>query len=173
MEFDSGADAFAWIVSAADRPVYLVTAFDGRRRAGCLVGFATQASIDPARFLACLSVRNLTYRIAARSRRLAVHVIPRSEVDLVRLFAEETGDEIDKFAHCSWHDGPAGVPVLDAAAAWFAGPVVAHLPLGDHVGHLVAPEAGSVRAPEIGAAAPGPALVGSADVTDMSAGHPA
>ena len=43
------------LVSELDYPMFIVTCADERERAGCLVGFATQCSIDPPRFLVCLS----------------------------------------------------------------------------------------------------------------------
>ena len=57
---------------------------------GCLVGFTTQASIDPPRFIACLSHKNRTFRAAAtrdarRARRARRRRRPRE------LFGGETG----------------------------------------------------------------------------------
>jgi flavin reductase (DIM6/NTAB) family NADH-FMN oxidoreductase RutF len=44
----------------------IVTAEADGQRAGGLVGFATHCSIDPPRFLLCLSRRNRTYGGAVR-----------------------------------------------------------------------------------------------------------
>src|SRR5205814_612337 len=54
----------------------IVTAAAGDERDACLVGFSTQTSIHPSRFLACLSRKNRTYRIACAAEHLAVHVVP-------------------------------------------------------------------------------------------------
>ncbi|MHB1539220.1 MAG: flavin reductase [Solirubrobacteraceae bacterium] len=51
----------------------IVTAAADGERSGCLVGFATQCSIEPRRFLVCISVLNRTFEIAQRSNALAVH----------------------------------------------------------------------------------------------------
>jgi flavin reductase (DIM6/NTAB) family NADH-FMN oxidoreductase RutF len=42
--------------------MYIVTAVgkDGER-AGCLIGFGTQCSVKPPRFLACVSTENRTF----------------------------------------------------------------------------------------------------------------
>ena len=53
----------------------IVTAEVDGERAGCLVGFATQCSIQPPRFLVCLSRRNHTFRVAIRADTLTVHVV--------------------------------------------------------------------------------------------------
>lgn len=158
--------AFDRTVAAAARPVHIVTAYGGHRRGGCVVGFATQTSIDPVRFLACLSVQNHTYRVAQHSRRLAVHAVDIGHLNLARLFAEATGDDADKFSRCAWHPDPEGLPILEDAAAWFSGPIVQRVPLGDHVGHLLEPDSGGVTA-TVGA------LVTQTDLDTVQPGHPA
>jgi flavin reductase (DIM6/NTAB) family NADH-FMN oxidoreductase RutF len=104
----------------------------GRRcSAGCLVGFTSQVSIHPRRFLVGPSKRNHTYRVAQHAEQLAVNVVPRSHCDLARLFGSETGDETDKFARCSWRPSPAGLPILQDAAGWFVGDVLSRFDLSD------------------------------------------
>lgn len=142
----------------------VTTAADGRR-AGCLVGFATQASIDPPRFLVGLSDKNHTYRVATRAQRLVVHALGRERLDLARLFGERTGDETDKFAARAWHADGHGLPVLDDAAGWFSGPILDRRPMGDHVGFLVEPDDGAVRADTRGR------LLSFADVGELNPGH--
>jgi len=132
------------LLGEADRPMWILTVSDGHERSGCLVGFATQASIDPPRFLVCVSRLNHTFGPAMRAEHVVVHAAPAPEEDpeeLARLFGEETGDEIDKFERCTWHEGPEGQPVLDAAPGWFVGRVIARHDLGDHVGLLLDPVA--------------------------------
>src|SRR5689334_12194353 len=100
-----------------DYPMFIVTTVDpaAGTRAGCLVGFATQSSIDPFRLLVCLSRQNFTYRVAETATFLAVHAIEEDDEGLIRLFGGETGDEIDKFARCAWRPGPGGVPLLSGS----------------------------------------------------------
>jgi hypothetical protein len=84
------------IVTAAALPDDAVGAFE-YERSGCVVGFVTQASIDPWRLLVCLSPANHTCGVAARASHLAVHLIPHDRFDLARLFGELTGDDVNKF----------------------------------------------------------------------------
>lgn len=130
---------FLKLAGSLDYPLYIVTASDGARREGCVIGFATQSSFQPPRFLACLSRANRTYRLALRVDALAVHLVPLRLVELAELFGGETGDEVDKFARCMWHEGPRGVPLLDGCPSWFAGEILERHDLGDHVGFLLAP----------------------------------
>jgi len=99
---------FNAIVGNLEYPMFIVTARNGDERLGCLVGFATQTSIDPPRFAACLSHKNRTYRRGRDADALGVHCVPADAPALAELFGGETGDEVDKFARCEWHDGPKG-----------------------------------------------------------------
>ena len=112
---------------------------DDGQRAGCLVGFTTQCSLNPIRYLVCLSRRNHTFGVAARASVLALHFPTPAERDLAALFGERTGDTVDKFARCAWRPGPGGVPVLTGCGAWFAGAVLDRFDLGDHAGYLLEP----------------------------------
>jgi flavin reductase (DIM6/NTAB) family NADH-FMN oxidoreductase RutF len=159
-------EAFEELVSLLDYPMFVVTTRSGEESAGCLVGFASQVSIHPHRFLVGLSKRNRTYRVAESASHLAVHVLERRHCELARLFGGETGDRTDKFAMCAWHSGPQGLPILDDAVGWFAGAVLSRYDLGDHVGFLLEPVAGS--APDKFGQ-----LVTFSDVRDLEPGHEA
>lgn len=126
-------------VGNIDYPMLIVTAAAGEERAGCLVGFATQSSIDPLRFLVCLSDKNRTYRVAQGTDVIGVHLVPATGDDLVELFGSHTGDEVDKFAACAWHEGPERTPLLDDCPDWFVGRVLARLDAGDHQALLLEP----------------------------------
>jgi flavin reductase (DIM6/NTAB) family NADH-FMN oxidoreductase RutF len=126
-------------LDGVDYPMFVVTAQHDGDHAGCLVGFATQVSIDPARFLVGLSVANHTYHVARQATTLAVHLLARDQTELAALFGSETGDEIDKFTRCRWHDGPGGVRLLSDAPRWMTGSVLEQLPLGDHAGFVLDP----------------------------------
>lgn len=144
--------------------VIATVAVDGER-SGCLVGFATQCSIHPLRLLVCISHTNHTAPLAARAERIAVHVPSQPTHDhLVRLFGTETGDEVDKFAHCTWHEGPGGVPLLDGVAC-LTGRIEAAHDLGDHTAYVLSPEAGQRHDP--------PRPYRLADTNDLDPGHPA
>jgi flavin reductase (DIM6/NTAB) family NADH-FMN oxidoreductase RutF len=131
-----------------DYPMFIVTARAGDERAGCLVGFATQCSIDPLRFLVCLSDKNQTFRVAQHAELLAVHLVPEGADALADLFGSQTGDEVDKFSRCSWTPGPGGTPILDDCGNWFAGRILNRIDAGDHWAYLLEPMRGGGEAGE-------------------------
>lgn len=136
-------EIFTEMTGDLDFPMFVVTAIAGGRRAGCLVGFVTQCSIDPPRLLVCLSDKNHTTRVAVRADALAVHFVPTTAFHVARLFGGETGDKLDKFARCHWHPGPEGLPILDDCERWFVGRIINHRKVGDHVVFVLAPIAAS------------------------------
>ncbi len=137
-------DAFNHLMAELDYSMLVVTTASEQERAGCLVGFATQVSIRPARFLVCLSDKNRTFRVAQRSQLLAVHFVPAQAPDLAELFGGQTGDDVDKFTRAEWQPGPGGVPILSALENWFAGRILDRLPFGDHWGFVLEPVAGHI-----------------------------
>ena len=151
------------LTAALDYPMFVVTAAAGGSRAGCLVGFTTQCSIDPARFLVCLSRRNHTCRVAADAELLAVHVLDRDQRALAELFGTETGDDVDKLARIAWTEGPSGTPLLDDCPNRFVGRVVDRFDAGDHLAFLV-------EVVEAWSADPGPLLTFQS-VRDLEPGH--
>lgn len=164
MSVDGDLDPF---LSRLDYPMFIVTAVhrETGTRAGCLVGFATQCSLEPDRFLVCLSQNNYTYRVAMHSDILAVHGLDPSQRELAALFGTQTGDAVDKFAQCSWQPGPSAVPILGDCPRHFVGEVLDRFPLGNHTGFLLSPR------DAVGDSA-GRALMFS-EVRDLEAGHAA
>lgn len=158
-DFDAVSDVL-------DYPMFVVTtAYDGRA-AGCLVGFATQVSIDPPRFVVGLSNKNYTHRVALDATRLVVHLLDAESTQVARLFGESTGDEVDKFAKCAWQPGKDDVPILDDAPAWFSGSVHERIPAGDHTMFFLDVDAAEVRRRP-------PRLRRLSDVDDFDPGHDA
>lgn len=153
------------LVSGLDYPIFIVTAAAGGERAGCVVGFISQASISPPRLIVMLSKANRTYHIAQSADRLAVHFLHSGNLNLARLFGELTGDEVDKFAACEWEEGPHHEPLLTGTRGWATGPILARHDAGDHVAHLI-----DVTAAQTGIA--GPQLSFQA-VSELQPGHPA
>jgi flavin reductase (DIM6/NTAB) family NADH-FMN oxidoreductase RutF len=146
--------------------MFIVTALgrDGER-AGCLIGFATQCSIMPPRFLACISKENRTFDVVLEAETVVVHFLGRAQLPLAELFGGQTGDEVDKFKLCEWAPGPEGVPVLADAPGWFAGRVLDRHDLGDHVGLWLDPIAAEDRG--------GTLDLGFQGVKGIHPGHPA
>jgi flavin reductase (DIM6/NTAB) family NADH-FMN oxidoreductase RutF len=158
-------DTFIKLTGHLNYPMLLVTTLAAGERSGCLVGFSTQCSIHPPRFILCLSDKNHTTRVASGADALAVHFPPPEAIDLAELFGSETDDEIDKFSRCQWHTGPLGLPIIDACPRWFAGTILERHNLGDHIAFVLEP----VEAHDEGA---GEVLM-FRDVKDLKPGHEA
>lgn len=129
-------DAFRRISLDWDPAMFIVTTVADGHRAGCLVGFAMQASIDPPRVLVGISRSNYTHEVAGRATALALHCPPVGARSLAELFGGESGDEVDKFARCRWREGPHGLPILEGCGTWLVGRIVTRMPMGDHTGML-------------------------------------
>jgi flavin reductase (DIM6/NTAB) family NADH-FMN oxidoreductase RutF len=130
---------FEHLAARLDAPMTIVTAYDGHERSGCLVGFHTQCSIDPPRYLVCLSKTNHTFGIALNATRLVVHILHDDQRDLADLFGGTTADTIGaeaKFARCAWQPDAGGAPII-AGCDWFAGTIRERRDLGDHVAHII------------------------------------
>lgn len=104
--------AFSTIAAALDPAMVVVTSAHEGERAGCLVGFHSQSSIEPERYCVWLSKANHTARIVRLAPTLAVHFLTAEQRPLAELFGTFTGDEVDKFSRCTWDEGPDGLPLL-------------------------------------------------------------
>ena len=132
-------ETFQRLVAQLDYPMFIATVAAAGERAGCLIGFATQCSIHPPRFLAGISDKNRTFRVARDADSMAIHLVPENAGALAELFGGETGDELDKFARCHWREGPGGVPLLDDCPNRFVGRILERVDFGDHVGMVLEP----------------------------------
>jgi flavin reductase (DIM6/NTAB) family NADH-FMN oxidoreductase RutF len=160
------ADHFADALTArADYPIYVVCVEHQGQKAGCVAGFVTQCSIDPVRFLVCVSKANHTYQVAKGSNAMSLHLLGSGQHDLALLFGHLTGDTADKFARVDWEPGKTGVPILQRCVAWIEGEIFASHDVGDHVAFLLSPVSGGAG-PEHGE-------LTFAQTRDIEAGHPA
>jgi flavin reductase (DIM6/NTAB) family NADH-FMN oxidoreductase RutF len=135
----SEAGDFDTLMGRLSYPMWIFTVQGDGEPSGCLVGFASQVSIEPGRFLICISKENHTFDVVSRAAHVGVHLPPAEDRRLATLFGGETGDDVDKFAAVSWEDGPEGVPLLADVADRFVGRVVDRVDLGDHVGLVLDP----------------------------------
>ena len=105
-------DAFNRLVGSLDRPMIIVTAAVDGERAGCLVGFHAQSSIDPSRYSLWLSKANHTYRVAQYATHFGLHFLAESDKDLAERFGTLTGDEVDKFEGLEARAAQGDAPIL-------------------------------------------------------------
>lgn len=153
------------IVGDLEYPVVVVTANDGREKSGCLVGFFSECSIHPPRFMVWISKENRTYDVARRCDVLTVHFLESTHFELAELFATLTGDDVDKFSRCRWRSGTGGAVVLEDSSRWVTGRILERCNGGDHEGFLMEP----IDA----AAGPWAGQLGFQEVKQLEAGHPA
>lgn len=126
--------AFDQLLASFDTAMTVVTTEHGGERAGCLVGFQAQCSIEPPRYVVWLSKANHTYRIGTRAEHLAIHFLTADDHDIAELFGGVSGDDVDKFTLCEWSADTLGVPILDRCPNHLVGRRVAVLDEGsDHV----------------------------------------
>jgi flavin reductase (DIM6/NTAB) family NADH-FMN oxidoreductase RutF len=134
-------DAFDRAMSSNDPAMVIVTTAVRGRRAGCLVGFHAQCSIEPRRYVVWLSKANHTYGVALAAERFAVHHLVRGDRDLAELFGGTSGHDVDKFERCAWTDDGRGVPLLARCPNRFTARRVALLEEGsDHACIVVEPD---------------------------------
>jgi flavin reductase (DIM6/NTAB) family NADH-FMN oxidoreductase RutF len=133
------AAVFHSLVGELEYPMFIVTTRAAEEPLGCLVGFATQTSIEPPRFAICLSHKNRTFRRGCDAELFGVHCVPADAYELAELFGGQTGDEVAKFERASWFEGPGGVPLLDACPNRFVGRVLWRADAGDHDVFLLEP----------------------------------
>ena len=139
----SVAEAVDAFTAHNDPPLYIVTVGSADHGdSGCLAGFVTQCSIGPPRFLVCLSKLNHTFFASEGATSMAIHLLGEDQTDLAVLFGERTGDDYDKFAHCSWDRKGSGAPVLRDCAAWLDGSMLDRFSVGDHEAILMSPTGG-------------------------------
>ena len=106
------AQPFDVIMKSLDSRMAVVTTAAGPDRAGCLVGFHVQSSIDPPRYTIWLSKANHTYRVGLRATHFGIHFLTTEDHELAALFGTRSGDTVDKFRDLPVGTGAGGVPVL-------------------------------------------------------------
>ena len=110
-----------------------------RGPAGLTTNSFCSLSLDPMLVLVCLDVGSRTLAAVFEERRLAVSLLSAAQRDIAVRFAGKAA-HADKFREGEWRE-EAGVPVLEGAVAWVAGPVRELVPGGDHVIAITAAEA--------------------------------
>lgn len=132
------ADDLTAFLDRVDYPLYVVTVRSpAGEMSGCLAGFVTQCSIGPPNFLVCVSKANHSLGVAERSSGMGLHLLGVDQADLARLFGEETGDLVDKFASVDWRLGSTGAPLLVDTAVSMEGDILGHFSVGDHEAFLM------------------------------------
>jgi flavin reductase (DIM6/NTAB) family NADH-FMN oxidoreductase RutF len=107
-------DPFETMMASSDPPLIVVTTIAEDERAGCLVGFHAQSSIDPQHYCVWLSKANHTYRVGLRAAHFAVHFLTSADLPIAEQFGTTSGEDTDKFAGIDVDLDEYGVPLLRA-----------------------------------------------------------
>lgn len=83
-------------------------------RAGSLIGFHAQASIEGQHYCLWLSKANHTYRTSLRSTRFALHFLTGDDLDMAERFGTRSGEDTDKFSGLDVETDEYDVPLLRA-----------------------------------------------------------
>lgn len=134
-------EPFDVLMSMLDSPAFVMTTQADGQPAGALVAFASQTSVQPPSFMVSVPLDSRIHEVANRSEYVALHVLPRNQQVLAELFGRRGDGAAETFARCPWRGGPAGMPILDDAAAWFVARTYSRSPVGDHVAYLLEPVA--------------------------------
>jgi flavin reductase (DIM6/NTAB) family NADH-FMN oxidoreductase RutF len=108
-------DSFGTLMASVDPPLIVLTTVAEGERAGCLVGFHSQSSIDPQHYCVWLSKANHTYRVGLRATHFAVHFLTTGDLDLAERFGTVSGEDTDKFAGLELEPDEHDVPLLMAS----------------------------------------------------------
>jgi len=158
--------AFETLMTSVDPSLVVVTAAVDDERAGCLVGFHAQSSMDTEHYSVWLSKANHTYRLGLRARHLGVHFLTEDDHALAEAFGTRCSAEVDKFADLPVDTDEHGVPLLRDCPNRLVLERIAVLDDGgDHVcvtARIVSAQAGERFTP-----------LRVSDASDLEPGHPA
>lgn len=111
---DVSDDAFGRLMASVDPALIVLTTAVGGERAGCLVGFHAQSSIEPQHYCVWLSKANHTYKVGLRAGSFAVHFLTTADLAVAEHFGTLSGEDTDKFAGFNVDLDSHGVPLLQA-----------------------------------------------------------
>lgn len=111
-----------------------VTVITTRQADGTPRGFTansfTSVSLDPPLLLVCLAKSAHSAGVFAQAPHFAVNILAEDQKAVSGLFASRTAD---KFQHCAWSPGPAGMPILSGSLAQFTCARHRLVDAGDHL----------------------------------------
>ena len=160
-------EAFEKLVSLLDYPMFVVTTRAGDEPAGCLVGFASSGE-HPAAAVPRRTVETQSHLPGGRGCEPSCGPLDQSggTANWPGCSAARPATGLTNSRGAHGIRARKGLPILDDAAGWFAGAVLSRYDVGDHVGFVLEPVAGS--APD-----KFEQLVTFSDVHDLDPGHEA
>ena len=115
--------------------VYIISAKDGEKAAGCVVNTLVQVTSKPARVSVAINKENFTAGVVQRAGRFEASVLTEgAPMELIGTFGFHTSADTDKFAACEYAVDEAGVPyVTEHAAAHMGVRVLEVIDAGTHL----------------------------------------
>lgn len=96
--------------------IYLITAHDEEKNAGCLVNTVFQITAEPIRIGVSVSKQNQTHEMIEAGKTIAVNVVgEQTEGPLLGKFGYRSGRDVDKFAGIKSHKDHNGDIFIDEA----------------------------------------------------------
>ncbi|MGA5538011.1 flavin reductase family protein [Mycolicibacterium nivoides] len=122
---------FRDVLSTVPTGVVVITAIEGSRPVGLVVGTFTSVSLDPPLVGFLPAASSTSFPRVLASGAFCANVLTHDQQDVCRAFAASGSD---KFAGLSWQPAPvSGSPVLDGVAAWIDCSITAVHEAGDHL----------------------------------------
>ena len=126
--------------------VTIVTAQVQDRLVGLAVNAFSSVSMAPPTVLVCVNSSSQSHDVLYSADHLGISILSHDQSAVAANFARSGGD---KFCDIDWHEGTAGAPLVDGAAAAFEVRVTSRSAVGTHtvfIGEIVGVEA-STRPP--------------------------
>lgn len=111
--------------------IYVLTVRSGDRINGMIASWVTQVSHEPPMIMAAVHPDRYSCRLIEQSNAFALHVVARSQKDLLKRFKGPDPD--GKFQGIGTRTARTGSPVLTDCLAWFDLSVKARHQPGNHV----------------------------------------
>lgn len=115
--------------------VYVISAVDAGKQAGCIVNTFNQVTSSPARVSVTVNKENFTTGIILASGRFEASVLAQSApMELIGRFGFKSSADIDKFAETKYALDEAGVPyVTEHVVAHIGARVIETVDVGTHM----------------------------------------
>ncbi len=109
--------------------VAVITTLHDGERAGLTATAVCSVSAEPPQMLVCVNRSSSPEALIVASGRFGVSFLAHDQRQVANAFSTK---DIDRFASASWTVTPAGIPLLDGAAAAFECVVVQAVAAGTH-----------------------------------------
>ena len=115
--------------------LYIISAKDGDKAAGCVVNTFNQVTSKPARVSVAVNKENFTTGVILASGRFEAAVLAQdAPFELIGRFGFRTSADFDKFADVQYELDAAGVPyVTEHVVAHFGARVIETIDVGTHM----------------------------------------